>query len=133
MVITFLIELQKFQKNSRQNISKTVTNERDKEIPKERYVSPEEKQGIVDENDKKENDKKMTKERHISPEKKTKHYWCSKMNYNSIIMEYKKIINLLHNKPNEPTKSRTKTWLELNDDHVERITLIVKLDLKLQC
>ena len=48
-------------------------------------------------------------------------------------MEYKKIINLLHNKPNEPTKSRTKTWLELNDDHVERITLIVKLDLKLQC
>ena len=133
MVITFLIELQKFQKNSRQNISKPVTNERDKEIPKERYVSPEEKQGIVDENDKKENDKKMTKERHISPEKKTKHYWCSKMNYNSIIMEYKKIINLLHNKPNEPTKSRTKTWLELNDDHVERITLIVKLDLKLQC
>ena len=59
MVITFLIELQKFQKNSRQNISKTVTNERDKEIPKERYVSPEEKEGIVDENDKKkENDKK---------------------------------------------------------------------------
>ena len=48
-----------FQKNSRQNISKTVTNERDKEILKERYVSPEEKEGIVDENDKKkENDKK---------------------------------------------------------------------------
>ena len=48
-----------FQKNSRQNISKTVKNERDKEIPKERYVSPEEKEGIVDKNDKKkENDKK---------------------------------------------------------------------------
>ena len=70
MVITFLIELQMFQKNSRQNISKTVTNECDKEIPKERYVSPEEKQGIVDKNDKKENDKKMTKERYISPEKR---------------------------------------------------------------
>ena len=122
-----------FQKNSRQNISKTVTNERDKDIPKERYVSPEEKQGIVDKNDKKENDKKMTKERYISPEKKAKYYWYSKMNYNNIITEYQTIINLLDNKPNEPTKSRTKTWVELNDDHVERIILIVKLDLKLQC
>ena len=75
----------------------------------------------------------MTKERYISPEKKAKYYWYSKMNYNSIITEYQTIINLLDNKPNEPTKSRTKTWVELNDDHVERIILIVKLDLKLQC
>ena len=29
--------------------SKTVTNEHDKEIPKERYVSPEERQEIIDE------------------------------------------------------------------------------------
>ena len=31
-------------KNSQQNISETVTNEHDKEIPKEIYVSPEERQ-----------------------------------------------------------------------------------------
>ena len=34
----------KASKNSQQNISETVTNEHDKEIPKERYVSPEERQ-----------------------------------------------------------------------------------------
>ena len=30
------------------------------------------------------------------------------MNYNSIIMEYQKIINVLENKPNRPSKFRTK-------------------------
>ena len=35
-------------KNSQQNNSKTVTNEHDKEIPKERYVSPEKRQKIID-------------------------------------------------------------------------------------
>ena len=31
-------------------------------------------------------------------------------------MEYQKIINLLNNTPNQPTKFRTKTWVEKNDD-----------------
>ena len=31
-----------------QNNSEKVTNEHDKEIPKERYISPEEKQEIID-------------------------------------------------------------------------------------
>ena len=35
-------------KNSQQNISEIVTNEHDKEIPKERYVSPEERQEVID-------------------------------------------------------------------------------------
>ena len=39
----------KVSKNYQQNISETVTNEYDKEIPKERYVSPEERQEITDE------------------------------------------------------------------------------------
>ena len=39
----------KVLKNSQQNISETVSNEHDKEIPKERYVSPEESQEIIDE------------------------------------------------------------------------------------
>ena len=30
------------------NNSETVTNENDKEIPKERYISPEERQKIID-------------------------------------------------------------------------------------
>ena len=30
------------------------------------------------------------------------------MNYNSIIMEYQKIINLLNNTTNQPTKFKTK-------------------------
>ena len=31
-------------------------------------------------------------------------------------MEYQKIINLLDNKPNQPSKFRTKKGLEINDD-----------------
>ena len=31
-------------------------------------------------------------------------------------MEYQKIINLLDNPPNQPTKFRTKDWVEINDD-----------------
>ena len=38
------------------------------------------------------------------------------MNYNSIIMEFPKIINLLDNTPNQPTKFRTKIWIEINDE-----------------
>ena len=34
------------------------------------------------------------------------------MNYNSIIMEYQKIINLLENTPNQSSKFRTKNWVE---------------------
>ena len=35
-------------KNSQENNSETVTNEHDKEIPKERYISTEERQEIID-------------------------------------------------------------------------------------
>ena len=38
------------------------------------------------------------------------------MNYNSIIMEYQKIIDLLENRPNQPSKYRTKNWVEVNDE-----------------
>ena len=31
-------------------------------------------------------------------------------------MEYQKIINLLGNTPNQPTKFRTKNWVEINDE-----------------
>ena len=32
------------------------------------------------------------------------------------MMEHLKIINLLDNTPNEPTKFRTKNWVEINDE-----------------
>ena len=38
----------KKSKISPQNNSETITNERDKEIPKERYISEEERQKIID-------------------------------------------------------------------------------------
>ena len=41
-------KITKFSKNSQQNDSETVTNENDKEIPKERYISPVERQKIID-------------------------------------------------------------------------------------
>ena len=31
-------------------------------------------------------------------------------------MEYQKIINMFHNTTNQPTKFRTKNWVEINDD-----------------
>ena len=31
-------------------------------------------------------------------------------------MEYQKIINLLDNTPSQPSKFRTKNWVEINDD-----------------
>ena len=31
-------------------------------------------------------------------------------------MEYQKIINLLDNTPNQPTKFKTKIWVEINGD-----------------
>ena len=31
-------------------------------------------------------------------------------------MEYQKIINSLDNTPNQPSKFRTKNWVEINDD-----------------
>ena len=31
-------------------------------------------------------------------------------------MEYQEIINLLDNTPNQPTKFRTKNWVEINDE-----------------
>ena len=41
-------KITKILKNSQQNNSETVTNQDDKEIPKERYISPEEKQKVID-------------------------------------------------------------------------------------
>ena len=41
-------KITKVSKNPLKNNSETVTNENDKEIPKKRYISPEERQKIID-------------------------------------------------------------------------------------
>ena len=48
-------------------------------------------------------------------------------------MEYQKIINLLENTPNQPSKFRAKNWAEINDDLRGTYKPIVKLNLKLRC
>ena len=37
-------------------------------------------------------------------------------NYNNIIMEYQKIANLLDNTSNQPSKFRSKNWVEITDE-----------------
>ena len=46
-------------------------------------------------------------------------------------MEYKKIVILLENTQDQPSKFRTKNWVEINDESKEHIVVI--LNLKLQC
>ena len=41
-------KITKVSKNSQQHNSETVTNEHDKEIPKERHISPEKRKEIID-------------------------------------------------------------------------------------
>ena len=36
--------------------------------------------------------------------------------YKDIVMEYQKIRNLLDNTSNQPSKFRTKNWVEINDE-----------------
>ena len=78
----------KVSKTIPQNNSKTVAIEHDKEIPKERYISPEKRQKIIDD---------------------LRLIW----KYNNGIS---KMINLLDNTPNQPSKHRTRNWGEINDD-----------------
>ena len=47
-------------------------------------------------------------------------------------MEYQKIANLLNDESSEPSKFRTKNWVEINDD-VRGTLIINKLNLKHQC
>ena len=48
VIINFLEKITEALKKSQQNNSETVTNEKEKEIPTERYISPDEIQKIID-------------------------------------------------------------------------------------
>ena len=45
-------------------------------------------------------------------------------------MEYQKIINLLDNTLNQPTKFRTKNWVEINDDSLGLYNINRQINLK---
>ena len=45
-------------------------------------------------------------------------------------MEYQEIINLLDNVSNQPSKFKTKNWVEINDDIRGAYSIIKKLDSK---
>ena len=68
-------------------------------------MSPEERQKIID-------------ELRLVP----RNYWRINVNVKkykfrvSIIMEYQKIANLLDNETNQPSKFRTRNWIEINDE-----------------
>ena len=64
----------------------------------------------------KEHDKEIPKERHTSLQKKDGKLLTIWDWYNSIIMEYQKIIDLLDDKPNQPSNCKTKFWVEINDE-----------------
>ena len=48
-------------------------------------------------------------------------------------MEFEKIMNLMDHAPNQSSKFKEKNWVETMLMQVKRITLIVKLNLKVQC
>ena len=60
-------------------------------------------------------DREIPKERYISPEKREQIINDLILRYNNITMEYQKIINLLDNTPNQPSKFETKNSVEIND------------------
>ena len=85
---TIANKITKMSKTSPQNNSESVTNEHDQEKTKEIYMSPEERQKIIDN---------------------------LRLIYR-IIMEYQKIKSLLDNTPSQSRKFITKSWVEINDE-----------------
>ena len=48
-------------------------------------------------------------------------------------MKYQKITNLLDNAPNQPSKFRTKNWVEINDESRGTCNANAQIKLKQQC
>ena len=51
----------------------------------------------------------------IYPQKKDSKFLMNVDQCNNIIMEYQNIVNLLYNQTTQPSKFRTKNWVEIND------------------
>ena len=85
-------KMTKVPKTSSKNSSET----NEEEILRERFISSEVRDKIID-------DLKLRKE----------NYWFFKIN---IIMEYQKIINLLDDITNQSSEFKTRNWVETNDE-----------------
>ena len=48
-------------------------------------------------------------------------------------MDYQKIANLIDDRSNQPSKFRTKCWVEINDESRGTYNVIVKSNSKVQC
>ena len=48
-------------------------------------------------------------------------------------MEYQKIVNLIDDASNQPSKFRTKNWVEINDESRGRYNVNSQIKFKLQC
>ena len=48
------------------------------------------------------------------------------------MMEYQKILNFLENTPNQPSKFKTKNWVEINDESHGEYNTSCQIKLKLQ-
>ena len=46
-------------------------------------------------------------------------------------MEYQKLINLLDNTPNQPSKFRTKNWVQINDDPPGTYNINIQIKFKI--
>ena len=66
-------------------------------------------------------------------QKKDKKLSMNQNYYNNIIQEYQKIINLLDNTPNQLSGFRTKNWIEINDQSIEKCNTNNDIRLKLHC
>ena len=53
--------------------------------------------------------------------------------YKDIVMEYQKIRNLLDNTSNQPSKFRTKNWIEINDESRGRYNDNSQIKFKTAC
>ena len=110
-----LLEKEQFRKKQRQLTGVLIGNKTDK-ITKALTSSPQNSSETVEsETESTGLDREIPKERYMSPEKREQIINDLILRYNNITMEYQKIINLLDNTPNQPSKFKTKNSVEIND------------------
>ena len=85
--------------------SKNDSANNETEAPKIRYTSPEKRQQMID-------DLRLIKQN------------------NNIIMEYRKIANLLDNVLRQPPKFKTENWVEINDESRGRYSVNRQINFK---
>ena len=88
------------KKSTKKSTKKLPTIDEDEELTthKKRSISPEERQQIID-------------ELRLVPKNYLPNILC-----NNIKMEYQKIANLLESTSDNPSKFRTRNWVEINDE-----------------